>query len=120
MAEPSTATPFAPSRPNQRRSRRQSAKSSTKVRAYKNTLGLGKNIAVTVLDVSEAGVRLVLKEDLPIGHDFEVNLESVCYRPVKITAQVVWCMALADGNFVVGARFHKSITWTDLAALARP
>jgi hypothetical protein len=75
---------------------------------------------VSVLDVSENGVRLVLKEGLPVGHEFAVTLEGLSSRAVKVVARVVWSAALADGNFCVGAAFGKGLSYYDLSALARP
>jgi hypothetical protein len=116
-----TLTPaVAPvTRPNKRATRRQSPKGNVKVRAYKSTLGLGPNIAVSILDVSEMGIRLLLKESLPIGHAFEVSLESVSCKPIKTIAEIVWSVPAADGTFCVGARFQKSIPYRDLALVAR-
>ena len=119
MAEPQDNPTSNPPRKNQRRSRRQAPKSTTKARAVKNSLGLGGNIAVGVLDVSEMGIRLILKENLPKGHEFEVTLESISSRPVKCLARIVWSVAMADGNFCVGAAFSKNMNYTDLAALTR-
>jgi len=47
---------------NKRRSRRHVPKRGNKLFAYRNALGLGPSIAVAMLDVSEVGIRLVLKE----------------------------------------------------------
>lgn len=106
-------------RKNQRRCRRQDPKGSTKVRAYRNVLGLGANVAAGVLDVSEAGARLLLSESLPPGTEFEVHFESAASRPVKLVAAVVWSVAAADGRFVVGVRFQKALGYADLQALSR-
>lgn len=113
------APPAAPRR-NARSSRRQSPKSSTRVRAYRNHLGLGPNIAVRVLDISETGVRLVLKEPLPIGKEFEINMESVGgSRTVKTTAQVIWAVETAEGQFCIGAHFVEPMPYADLHQMAK-
>src|SRR5262245_54335444 len=70
-------------RRNQRSSRRQVAKGSTKAVAFGNPLGLGRNIASAVLDVSETGARLVLVQQLEQGAEFEVNFEGPGSKPVK-------------------------------------
>jgi hypothetical protein len=120
-ATEAVAPPAPPaSRPNKRRTRRQSPKGNVRVRACKNALGLGANIGVAILDISETGVRLLLKENLPAGHAFEVTLEPISCKPVKVLAEVVWSIAAADGTFCVGASFQKSISYSDLTLLARP
>jgi hypothetical protein len=105
---------------NQRASRRRSPKSSTRARATRNPLGLGPNIAVSVLDISEGGVRLLLKEDLRPGQEFEVNLESDARRSVKMVARVIWSVATNDGRYCVGSCFLKPLGYADLQGLARP
>src|SRR5438445_3513930 len=89
-------------RSNSRRSRRAAPKGSTKARAYKGPMGLGPNLAVAILDVSETGIRLVLKNDLPKGQEIECNLDNVSARPIKVIADVLWSLPMADGNFCVG------------------
>ena len=114
-----TPTGDTPARSNRRSSRRQPPKSSTRVRAYRNPLGLGRNIAVAVLDLAETGARLVLSEELTSGSDFQVTLESATSRPAKLIAQVVWSLPTDDGRFLVGVRFHKALSYVELNALSR-
>jgi hypothetical protein len=110
-----------PSTSNRRNSHRQTARGSTRVRAYRNAMGLGPNIAVSVLDLSESGVRLLLKEDLPAGREIEVRIESTTASgPKVVVARVIWSVATADGAFCVGARFDKPLAHRDLLALVRP
>ncbi|MFO0876989.1 MAG: PilZ domain-containing protein [Gemmataceae bacterium] len=107
-----------PTKRNQRASRRTSPKNSTKARAFRNHLGLGPNIGIKLLDISENGLRVILKEDLPVGREFEIMLETPC-KSVKVHGQVVWTVPTADGKFVIGAKFTKSLAYADLHHLAR-
>jgi hypothetical protein len=108
-----------PPKPNQRSSPRRAPKGTTRAQCYRSALGLGANLAVAVLDVSETGVRLVLKADLPLGQEIEVDLDRAAQRPVKALARIIWSLPTADGNFCVGARFHKPLPYADLSSLAR-
>lgn len=118
--EQTPSTPSPAGRRNQRRFRRQSAKGSTKATAYRNSLGLGPNIASSVLDVSEWGARLLMKEDLAANTEFEVNFEShALSKPVRMIATVVWSVPAADGRFVVGARFQKPFDYAALQSLTK-
>ncbi len=108
-----------PSTREKRASRRHSPKGTTRAKVTRSALGLGPNIALDVLDLSETGVRLLLKEDLKRGQEFEVVLESAACRPVKTVAEVIWSLATADGKFCVGARFVKLLSYRDLQALSR-
>jgi hypothetical protein len=115
-AQPGTRT--IPRR-NQRRCRRQVPKGSTKIRACNNALGLGKNIAVAVLDISETGIRLLLKQPLKVGKEFEVILEGPGTHEVKLLARVIWTVETSDGQHCIGASFAKPIGYSDLQALSR-
>ena len=105
---------------NRRVSRRLVPRKGTKVTCQKGSLGLGPNLAVGVLDISESGVRLLLKAPLDVHQDVEVNLLGPGKgRPFKVLADVIWCVAAADGTFCVGARFQKALRFFDLQALCR-
>lgn len=117
MSQPESGP--AKNRPNQRGSRRQKPKSSTRAHAYGNWLGLGTNIAVSVLDVSESGVRLQVMHELAIDEEFEVNLQSFGLKKVKALAKVIWVVKAADGSFIVGAKFNKPIGYPDLHVIAK-
>jgi hypothetical protein len=107
------------SSPNRRGAARKRPKSSAKIVCVNSSLGLGPNIAVSILDVSETGIRLVSKRALEAGNEVEVSLEGVGQsRTTKILARVIWCAALADGNHCVGARFQKPIAYGVLQSLA--
>src|SRR4051812_35010795 len=112
--QPGSTTPQAQqraaSRPNKRRSRRQQPRSSTKVRAYRNSMGLGPNIGLALLDVSETGVRLLLKEQLKKGQEFEIQLESAS-RSIKLIGEVIWTIQTAEGQFCTGAHLQKCIPY---------
>jgi hypothetical protein len=104
---------------NRRGSRRQQVKRSTRVSCFRGPLGIGPNLLVSVLDVSETGVRLVLKELVEKGRSLEVHLEGVWQRePIKVSAEVVWVVPTADGNFCVGAQLQRRLHHSDLQSLA--
>src|SRR5207248_3275358 len=93
---------------NRRASMRRSAKRSTQVVCFANNLGLGPNISVSLLDVSESGARLRVKTALKPHQEIEINLSGIGHRqPVKILAEVVWCVAADDGTFVIGVKFLR-------------
>ena len=83
-------------------------------------MGLGPNIASSLLDLSETGLRVILNEAATVGQEVEVNLESAATgRALKTTARVVWVVPGTDGTFVVGLRMQKSISFIDLQALTK-
>ena len=103
---------------NRRVSRRQKPKRSTKAVCLKGAFGLGRNIALSVLDVSETGARLVVKESLAPGPEVEVSLESIQLpRPAKRAATVGWCVAAENGTYGIGVRFAKMLGFADWQSL---
>jgi hypothetical protein len=104
---------------DRRRHPRYQPRNSTRARCFRGSLGLGANLAVRVLDLSEGGARLLLRESLSPGQEIEVTLESAASPPVKVLAEVVWAQPGADGHCTVGARFRKQLGHADLMALAR-
>lgn len=103
---------------NRRRARRQESKRSARVVCYGNRLGVGNNLAVSILDLSESGVRLRMKAPLEVGREVEVNLEGLGHRrPIKLPGKAVWCVALADGTWCVGVQFQRNLQYLDLLQL---
>lgn len=89
-----------------RRSRRQQPKPSTEIACRPDTLRIGPNLAVSVLDISADGVRLIVNSRLETGQQIEVDLEGIGYhRPLQFRGEVVWSLAMADGNWCIGVKF---------------
>jgi hypothetical protein len=106
---------------NRRLNRRQVPKCGTKATCYKGLFGLGRDVAVAVLDMSQYGAQLVVKEAFKPGQPVEIGLEGLGrQQPIKLPAVVVWCLEGADGNHLIGARFERPLTYPDIQALARP
>ncbi len=101
MSEPTSADA------DRRRSRRQRPKPSTEIACRSDeTLLVGANLAVSVLDISADGIRLMVNAPLEIGRKIEVDLEGIGYcRTLNLIAEVVWSLKTADGQWCVGARF---------------
>jgi hypothetical protein len=99
---------------NRRLDRRANARPSVKVICRKGTLDLGANIAVAVLDVSETGVRLIVKEPLKVDQEVTVALEPSHGRGAeRRVARVAWCVESSEQKYVVGARFDKRLPYAD-------
>jgi PilZ domain len=105
---------------NRRASRRRPPKSSSKIYCYRGPMGLGANLAVSVLDVSETGANLVVKAPFRRGEEMELNLEGIVHRrPIRKTATVVWCVATDKDRWVVGIKFQGVVRYADLTDLTR-
>lgn len=103
---------------NRRGAARRPPKRSSKVLCVTGKFGFGPNVALSLLDVSETGIRLVLSTPLTPGHEVEVSLEAMGeHRASKITGEVMWCVSMSDGNHCLGIRFNKPLKWTLLTSL---
>jgi hypothetical protein len=86
----------------------------------KGSLGLGLNLALSLVDLSEDGACLLVKEALNLGEEVCLNLEAPGNRrPVRCLGQVVWVQPRSEGVYSVGIRFEKRVAYADLLHLTR-
>jgi hypothetical protein len=109
MADPSESSSVPP---NRRRSVRLPLRASVKVECRKGNMGLGPNITVSAVNMSQSGMRLVLKMDLPKGQEVEIIIQGQG-QPVKRLAKVKWALPRQDGAFDVGLDFDGQLSFTE-------
>ena len=112
-------------RNNQHRNRRDSMRKlprgTVKVECRKGCTGLGANIAVSFLDMSEGGVRLILKAPLGVKDEVEVVITNLSMsKPVKRLANVMWIVVLENNQFCAGLSFQKRLPFANIQQLAKP
>jgi PilZ domain-containing protein len=113
--------PTSASLKNRRISVRRAARKSSRITCRKGCLGLGPNLAIQMLDLSESGVRFVSKIELKVGEQIEVGmLAPGGIREILRTAAVVWTLPTADGSFCIGAAFEKRLEYAMLTDLSQP
>ena len=106
--------------PNRRRSRRGGVRSQARIECRKGALGLGPNLALAGLDISETGIRLIVKALLASGQDVEIVLSGIGARkPLKRLGRVIWSLALEDGRSCAGVSFDKPLPYADVQSFAR-
>jgi hypothetical protein len=110
--------PTAP-RVNRRASRRSPLRGTVRVEC-RTGLGLGPDLVKFPLDISETGVRLVLKADLAEGQEVEVLISGGHARPMKRTARVIWSVPTENNCHVVGLRFDGCLPFGDLQGMTKP
>ena len=91
-----------------------------KVRAVcrRGALELGPDLALAVVDLSETGVRLAVREALQPGGEVTVALEGPLQsRPVKRVGRVVWSLSAADGSCQAGVVLQGRLPYSDFLAL---
>jgi hypothetical protein len=115
-------TPAVDTKPKNRRlNHRRRARTSVRIECRKGSYGLGANVAVSILDVSESGVCLVTAQEFPLKTEVEVVLGGYGIRvALKRIAVVRWQLKLADGQFCTGMEFQKRLAYRDLQNLTSP
>jgi PilZ domain len=99
--------------PDHRRLRRIKGKGGTGVSCRKGALGLGKDLAIAVKDISVEGARLLVKEEIAAGTEVEITLAGVGgNKRVVRRATVAWCKAESP-NFTIGVKFHDGLSYED-------
>jgi hypothetical protein len=104
---------------NRRLAPRRKPRSYVKLECRQGSMGLGKNLAITLLDLSETGARLIIRQELPAKQEVEVVLAGM-NQTVKMLANVRWQVKLHDGNFCIGVAFQKRIPYREWMGLATP
>jgi hypothetical protein len=99
---------------NRRLHLRRRPKGTTRVTCSRGGLGLGPNIASGLLDISETGVRLLVRGPVVLTKEVSVTLESPQYRkPLRLVGRAAWCLATVEGLYCVGIEFEKRLKYMD-------
>jgi PilZ domain len=97
--------------PERRNSPRRLPRASVRAYLRLGGLDLGSDLALSLLDLSEGGAGLMVKQPIEIGKEVSVGLEGQTQpRPIVRVANVVWCMA-AGGAYALGVCFQKALPY---------
>lgn len=111
----------SPKPSNRRRSRRSKARTTVKIQCRKGALGLGPNVALSVLDLSDSGVRLMIKQPLDLMSEVEVLIDGYGMKDsIKRLGNVRWLINAEGGQYCVGIEFQKSLSYRDWLNMASP
>jgi hypothetical protein len=76
-------------------------------------------VALALLDLSESGARLVIREALTLGQRVYLVLEGPAGgRPVRRQGTVAWSVPAADGTHCVGVKLLRRLGTEELRCLA--
>ncbi len=105
--------------------RRQSARflprEGVTVVCRRGTLGLGRDLALSLLDVSDVGARLALGDLLSRGDVVEVGLAAPDWPgPIARVGVVVWSKEADDGSCQIGVVFSRGLAASELRDLCQP
>lgn len=109
---------MAPNRPlatNKRRNRRRTPLRSVKVVCQRGSLGLGPDIAIGLLDLSEEGACLLVKDELKRGQEVTLTLDSIRHRrPLEVTGTVSWSRLRSEGTWSIGVLLDKFLPYAEV------
>jgi hypothetical protein len=92
--------------------------SNTRVTCHRGPHGLGPNLALGLVDVSEIGLRLLAASAFEKSQELDVALCGPgLSRPCQVPAELVWCQPGPEGQYTVGARFQRRLRYGDLVHL---
>ncbi len=84
----------------------------------RGTLGLGPNLALALIDVSEEGLRVRLKGPVVAGDEVEICLSfPIASKSWKFTGDVRWCESGPFETFLAGISLRRQLTHLELAEL---
>jgi hypothetical protein len=87
-------------------------------RCRKGMMGLGPDLALALLDLSQTGALLLLKVPLELKQPVAVELFSTAYpKPVSVDARVARCTPTPEGTYLVGVRFERNLSYADVHRL---
>jgi PilZ domain len=100
---------------NRRNSRRRPPRSGLKVYVRAGTMGLGPDLSTGLIDVSEDGLCVRLTAPLAVRSEAEIVFEKIgSNRPIKVMAEVRWCVTDPDGASRAGLQFRHRLPYTQL------
>src|SRR5437763_1514847 len=93
---------------NRRRTRRCAVKAVVRIECHKGSTGLGANLALSYIDLSEAGVGLIVTEKLEKGQEVEILISGAGVpKPIRRIGRVVWAAGGEEKPFAIGVAFDK-------------
>ena len=114
-------TPAGAKPRNRRTTQRRRPRTTIKVECRKGSSGLGPNLGVHALDISESGVRLIVSEQLEPLSEVEIIINGYGMRSsIKRHGNVRWVVKLEDGTYGVGVEFQKRLIYRDWQLMAAP
>ncbi len=106
---------------NRRKGHRKNPRTNVTVECRRGSLGLGKNMADSFLDISEGGVRLTVKVPLNIDDEVEITLLGCQVgKPFKRQGKVCWAIPIENGGCCIGVEFEKRLPYVEVMRIAKP
>jgi hypothetical protein len=106
---------------DRRSSSRRPPRGTVAIEVRKGSLGLGRDLAVLALDISEGGVRVIISGEIERGSEVEVRISAFgLQKQLKSLGVVRWVMPLDDDYFCIGVQFDKRLPHSNVTTLVKP
>src|SRR2546421_37654 len=93
------------------------ARPGVTVSCNEGELDFGPNLALALVDVSEAGVGLLLTSPVEPGKEVSMSLKPQAHgQAIKRVGTIVWCSP-AEGGYRAGVRFRRRLDYADVFGL---
>jgi hypothetical protein len=102
---------------NRRCSYRRRSRQDVRVRCVRGSAGGGLNVALSLLDASQTGIRLVVRESLERGEEVLVSLQGPGDSAAERRGEVIWSVVGVDGSCCVGVRLQERLPYEVLIRL---
>ena len=112
MAQEQTSTTNA----ERRIVRRRPLKKGVALTVRKGTMGLGPNLSIGGVELSDDGIQVLIKKEVKKGDEIEIGLTGIGRsKPMFLISDVRWCRPVEDTeNFLVGAKFRRRLAHQEM------
>jgi hypothetical protein len=91
------------------------------VTCRKGSRDRGPNVAAALLECSQDGARLLVREAMREGDEVSLTWTRLPYlRPLKRVGAVRWVAPAPGGGFCAGVQFGKRLSYDEFVRLVRP
>jgi hypothetical protein len=99
--------------------RNRPAKSIIHLICQRGELFLGPNVAESLVDASESGLGLVVRDALAAGERVGLSVEAIGHPvPIQRLGRVAWCSAAGDGLFRAGVELDTPLEYAELMSIS--
>jgi len=116
-ADPTAEAAPADASWNKRRGPRHRPRGATGVEVWRDSPGIGRNLATALADVCQEGIGVYLTAAVRPGDRVEVVLTRRGGPPVRVPAEVRWCAQGGDWTYRAGLRLRRPLAHEDVADL---
>ena len=112
--------PNSNQRPNRRKSNRKTIRSQVKVECRQSPFGVGNVLPAQLLNISEGGLCLALREGLAPKEVVELQILALSQtKAIVCLATVCWLVPLDNGDICVGLVFQNKLSLAEVLQISK-